>query len=108
MIFSGALTCAILALKSSGQDLGEICWEKNGFCTGTSRKAYICKMKFAVLHKDKESKARAGKLVTDHGEVDTPVFMPVGTLATVRGVLHRDLVEDIKAQIILAIRTICI
>lgn len=74
---------------------------KNGFCTGTSRKAYICKMKFAVLHKDKESKARAGKLVTDHGEVDTPVFMPVGTLATVRGVLHRDLVEDIKAQIIL-------
>jgi len=40
-------------------------------------------------------------LVTDHGEVDTPVFMPVGTLATVRGVLHRDLVEDIKAQIIL-------
>ena len=41
------------------------------------------------------------KLVTDHGEVDTPVFMPVGTLATVRGLFHRDLVEDIKAQIIL-------
>lgn len=38
---------------------------------------------------------------TDHGTVDTPVFMPVGTLATVRGVLHRDLTEDIKAQIIL-------
>ncbi|MFY9116374.1 MAG: tRNA guanosine(34) transglycosylase Tgt [Bacteroidales bacterium] len=58
-------------------------------------------MKFSVLHKDKESRARKGKLETDHGTVDTPVFMPVGTLATVRGVLHRDLTEDIKAQIIL-------
>jgi len=54
-----------------------------------------------VLHKDAGSRARTGKLVTDHGEVDTPVFMPVGTLATVRGLFHRDLVEDIKAQIIL-------
>ena len=58
-------------------------------------------MNFTVLHKDAGSRARTGKLVTDHGEVDTPVFMPVGTLATVRGLFHRDLVEDIKAQIIL-------
>ncbi len=58
-------------------------------------------MNFTVLHKDPASGARAGKLVTDHGEIDTPIFMPVGTLATVRGLFHRDLVEDVKAQIIL-------
>jgi len=58
-------------------------------------------MNFTVLHKDPASGARAGKLVTDYGEIDTPIFMPVGTLATVRGLFHRDLVEDVKAQIIL-------
>ncbi len=47
------------------------------------------------------SKARAGKLYTGHGEIETPIFMPVGTAGTVKGVQFRDLKEDIKAQIIL-------
>jgi len=58
-------------------------------------------MYFTVLHSDPGSGARMGKLVTDHGEIDTPIFMPVGTLGTVKGLFHRDLAEDVKAQIIL-------
>lgn len=54
-----------------------------------------------MLHSDPGSGARMGKLVTDHGEIDTPIFMPVGTLGTVKGLFHRDLAEDVKAQIIL-------
>lgn len=46
--------------------------------------------------------ARAGRLYTPHGEVETPVFMPVGTQATVKGVMQRDLVEEIGARILLA------
>lgn len=45
--------------------------------------------------------ARAGKITTDHGVIETPIFMPVGTLGSVKGVHFRDLKEDIKAQIIL-------
>lgn len=47
------------------------------------------------------SKARAGVMNTAHGDIETPVFMPVGTLGNVKGVLHRDLRDDVKAQIIL-------
>ena len=49
-----------------------------------------------------ETGARAGILHTAHGDVETPVFMPVGTQATVKGVLPRDLIEDLDAKIILA------
>lgn len=56
---------------------------------------------FTIQARDKESNARAGILVTAHGEVPTPVFMPVGTAGTVKGILHRDLIEDIDAKIIL-------
>ncbi|NSW94292.1 MAG: tRNA guanosine(34) transglycosylase Tgt [Bacteroidales bacterium] len=56
---------------------------------------------FTIQAKDKESKARAGLLRTAHGDVPTPVFMPVGTAGTVKGILHRDLAEDINARIIL-------
>lgn len=59
-------------------------------------------MNFSIVGRDSQSAARAGLLETDHGAILTPIFMPVGTLATVKGVLHRDLEEDIKAQIILA------
>ncbi len=59
------------------------------------------KMTFSLTHKDPQSSARAGFLVTDHGTVPTPIFMPVGTAATVKGVYHRDLKEDIGAKIIL-------
>ncbi|HOU31670.1 MAG TPA: tRNA-guanine transglycosylase, partial [Bacteroidales bacterium] len=56
---------------------------------------------FTVTANDRDSKARAGILKTSHGDVPTPVFMPVGTAGTVKGVLHRDLINDIGAGIIL-------
>ena len=58
-------------------------------------------MKFTLLKTAADSKARAGKLITDHGEIETPIFMPVGTAGTVKGVHQRELKEDIQAQIIL-------
>ena len=58
-------------------------------------------MKFTIAATDKASKARTGEFTTDHGTVQTPVFMPVGTAATVKAVHQKDLTEDVKAQIIL-------
>ena len=59
-------------------------------------------MKFTLQHKDPSSQARAGELQTDHGVVKTPNFMPVGTAATVKGIFHRDVRDEARAQIILA------
>jgi len=56
---------------------------------------------FNITARDQNSKARAGFLRTSHGEIPTPVFMPVGTAGTVKGVLQRDLADDIGAKIIL-------
>jgi len=64
-------------------------------------KIEICSMKYELQKTDTQSKARAGKMTTDHGEILTPIFMPVGTAATVKAVHQRELVNDIKAQIIL-------
>jgi queuine tRNA-ribosyltransferase len=58
-------------------------------------------MSFELLATDKESKARAGVFKTDHGAIQTPIFMPVGTAGTVKAVHFRELENDIKAQIIL-------
>lgn len=58
-------------------------------------------MKFTLGQKDHKTKARTGTLITDHGEIQTPIFMPVGTAGTVKAVHQRELKEDIKAQIIL-------
>ncbi len=58
-------------------------------------------MKFNLLHTDPQSKARAGTIQTDHGEIETPIFMPVGTAGTVKSVHQRELKNDIQAQIIL-------
>ncbi|MBQ0093095.1 MAG: tRNA guanosine(34) transglycosylase Tgt [Bacteroidales bacterium] len=58
-------------------------------------------MKFTKLSQDPCSGARTGLLETDHGTVHTPVFMPVGTAGSVKGVYHRDLKQDIGAEIIL-------
>ncbi len=58
-------------------------------------------MKFSIQSKDIQSKARAGEIVTDHGKIQTPIFMPVGTAGTVKGVHQRELKEDINADIIL-------
>ena len=56
---------------------------------------------FSLLHTDAQSKARAGLMQTEHGPVETPIFMPVGTAATVKAVHIHELEEDIAAQIIL-------
>ena len=58
-------------------------------------------MKFTLEHKDPASKARAGTLETDHGTIQTPIFMPVGTVASVKGVHQRELRDDINPDIIL-------
>ncbi len=59
-------------------------------------------MKFELIATDPVTKARAGILHTDHGPIETPIFMPVGTVATVKAVHQRELEEEIKAQIILS------
>ena len=56
---------------------------------------------FDLIHTDTQSCARAGIVHTDHGDILTPIFMPVGTVGTVKGVQRHDLEDDIKAQIIL-------
>jgi queuine tRNA-ribosyltransferase len=56
---------------------------------------------FTITARDKDTKARTGILKTAHGDIPTPVFMPVGTAGTVKGVLQRDLAGDIGARIIL-------
>jgi queuine tRNA-ribosyltransferase len=56
---------------------------------------------FSITAKDKETNARAGIFRTAHGDIPTPIFMPVGTAGTVKGILQRDLAEDINAKIIL-------
>ncbi|WP_395093969.1 tRNA guanosine(34) transglycosylase Tgt [Vaginella massiliensis] len=58
-------------------------------------------MKFSIEQNDQYSKARAGQIETAHGKIQTPIFMPVGTVGTVKSVQQRDLVEEVKAQIIL-------
>lgn len=58
-------------------------------------------MKFEVQHTCPKSNARAGKILTDHGEILTPIFMPVGTAGTVKGVHATELQNEVKAQIIL-------
>ena len=56
---------------------------------------------FEIKHTDTDSKARTGKIITDHGEITTPVFMPVGTAGSVKAVTQQQLLNDVKAQIIL-------
>jgi queuine tRNA-ribosyltransferase len=58
-------------------------------------------LKFNLLSSDPGSKARAGRITTDHGTIETPIFMPVGTVGSVKAVHQRELREDIDAQIIL-------
>ena len=58
-------------------------------------------MKFDLLQKDSQTKARAGTITTDHGVIETPIFMPVGTVASVKGVHQRELKEEINPDIIL-------
>ena len=59
-------------------------------------------MKFTLQYKDTVTNARACEIVTDHGVIQTPIFMPVGTAAAMKGIFHRDVRDEAKAQIILA------
>ena len=78
-----------------------------GQSTCTTYNCYFCGcllniwMKFKLEATDINSKARAGEITTDHGVIQTPIFMPVGTAGSVKAVHQRELVNDLKAQIIL-------
>ncbi|HLG40448.1 MAG TPA: tRNA guanosine(34) transglycosylase Tgt, partial [Chitinophagaceae bacterium] len=63
--------------------------------------ATMAALKFQLQHTDSASKARAGKITTGHGEILTPVFMPVGTAGSVKAVTQQQLMDEVKAQIIL-------
>jgi queuine tRNA-ribosyltransferase len=61
----------------------------------------MASLAFQLTSTDSLSKARAGKITTDHGEIMTPIFMPVGTVGSVKAVTQQQLMQDVKAQIIL-------
>ena len=61
----------------------------------------MAKLQFEINKTDNNSKARAGKITTDHGEIMTPIFMPVGTVGSVKAVTQQQLKKDVQAQIIL-------
>ena len=63
-------------------------------------------MKFDLLQKDTHSKARAGSITTDHGVIETPIFMPVGTAGTVKGVHQRELKTILIPILLLKISTV--
>ncbi len=63
--------------------------------------SYLCRMKFELQYNDTKTNARAGLITTDHGQIETPIFMPVGTQGAVKAVHMPELKEDINAQIIL-------
>lgn len=61
----------------------------------------MAKLTFDLQHTDLHTNARAGKITTDHGIIETPIFMPVGTVGSVKAVSQQHLVNDVKAEIIL-------
>lgn len=61
----------------------------------------MASLAFSIAGKDNMSKARAGEMVTDHGVIQTPIFMPVGTVGSVKAVNQQQLEQEVKAQIIL-------
>jgi queuine tRNA-ribosyltransferase len=62
---------------------------------------FMADLSFQLHTTDKNSKARAGKIITDHGQIHTPIFMPVGTVGSVKAVSQQQLTNEVKAQIIL-------
>lgn len=58
-------------------------------------------LSFQLQHTDATTRARAGKITTDHGEILTPIFMPVGTVGSVKAVTQQQLQDEVQAQIIL-------
>ena len=55
-------------------------------------------LQFQLEKTDQNSKARTGKIITDHGDILTPIFMPVGTVGSVKAVTQQQLVNDVKAR----------
>ncbi len=74
---------------------------ETAFGTATIRRIFAPCMTFELQHTDPQSKARAGFIHTDHGDIPTPIFMPVGTAGSVKAVHQRELENDIDAKIIL-------
>ena len=62
-----------------------------GSCVSLAAAEEVYAVKFTLQHTDQQTKARAGLLETDHGPIETPIFMPVGTVASVKGVHQREL-----------------
>ena len=62
---------------------------------------FMASLQFELQHTDRDSHARTGKISTDHGEILTPVFMPVGTVGSVKAVTQQQLIDDVKARVIL-------
>ena len=60
-------------------------------------------MKFTLQHTAPQTKARAGVIETDHGTIETPIFMPVGTAAAMKGIFHRDVEQEAKVQVVEAV-----
>lgn len=96
-------------MKPANSESGTFFFAASFFTSGSSdSKSESCilqhKMKslsFQVQHTDNTSKARSGIIYTDHGEIHTPVFMPVGTAGSVKAVTQQQLIEEVRAQIIL-------
>ncbi len=95
-------------LKIKGrQDFLFLVNDKNAFnylcAPGNKKETYLrmAALQFELQQTDTHSKARAGKITTDHGEISTPIFMPVGTAGSVKAVTQQQLKADVKAQIIL-------
>jgi queuine tRNA-ribosyltransferase len=63
--------------------------------------AHMAVLQFQLQHQDPQSKARAGLITTDHGLIETPIFMPVGTVGSVKALTMQQLEQEVKAQIIL-------
>ena len=74
---------------------------RSPFSRSSRSSPYLCPMTFSITAQDPQSKARTGTLTTDHGPIQTPIFMPVGTAGTVKAVHQRELETDINAEIIL-------
>ncbi len=62
---------------------------------------FMAALRFALEHQDQQTRARTGLITTDHGEIRTPIFMPVGTVGSVKAVTQQQLLGDVQAQIIL-------
>jgi queuine tRNA-ribosyltransferase len=108
----------VITITQNTQRIDKITQNQNSTYVSNSNKLYLKKManwlkkfyifatlkiimQFELITTDHKSNARAGKITTDHGVIETPIFMPVGTVATVKGVHQRELKESINPDIIL-------